>query len=214
MEIIYAIPGIGTTKELFQNISIPNFEIKVLDWPATKKEYSLKEYAQQFLSQMNTTDSVYLMGVSFGGMLCSELADCIKTKKVVLISTCKDTREFPMVLRFLKIIPLHKILSEKMIRRVAIASKRLLGFQKSFDNNFAQMIKSMPPNYFSCCVNYIVDWNKKTSQQKFVRIHGTADKLLTHTEKSFHLIAKGSHLIVLNNAREINGILDRELNGE
>lgn len=213
MEIIYAIPGLGTTKELYRNISIPNYEIKVLFWPEPKANYTLKDYAERFLVQIDTTVPVNLMGVSFGGMLCSELAEQIKTKKVILISSCKDISEFPFLLKALRIIPFHKLVSDKLVRFLAGTKRRFLGFEKSFDKIFFEMIQQMPPDYFSNAINYIINWDKKASKIEFIRIHGTSDKLLPNKNKRYHLVKGGSHAMVLNKANEINVILNKELNG-
>ncbi|MBA3679697.1 MAG: hypothetical protein H0W73_00690 [Bacteroidetes bacterium] len=214
MEIIYAIPGLGTTKELFQNISIQNYEIKVLNWPEPKKEYTLKDYATKFIEQIDVSSPVNLMGVSFGGMLCSEIAEQIQTKKVILISSCRDNSEFPLLLKTLRIFPVHKLFSDKMIRSLARSKRRLIGFKRSFDRLFFEMINQMPENYFPICINYIVQWDRKTSNGNFIRIHGTADWLLPYKKSSnFHLIPQGSHIMIVSRPNDINKILNKELNG-
>ncbi len=214
MEIIYAIPGLGTTKELYSGISIPNYEIKVLDWPEPKTEYTLKEYATKFIEQIDTTGPVNLMGVSFGGMLCSEIAEQVETKKVILISSCKDISEFPFLLKALKTFPIHKLFSDKLFRYLARSKRRILGFKKPSDKLFFEMINKMPENYFPICINYIVNWDKKLSKTKFIRIHGNADWLLPCSNiKDFNAVDKGSHIMILNQPNEINIILNKELNG-
>lgn len=214
METIYAIPGLGTTKELYRNISIPNYSITVLDWPPPPKNSTLKEYSKLFLQQIRTDKPVNLMGVSFGGMLCSELCEQIEVKKVVLISSCKDITEFPFLLKLAKWFPLHKVLPDKFIRFIARSKRKFLGFEKSFDKIFFEMIDEMPKNYFSRCINYIIMWDKNQSTKKLIRIHGTSDKLLTNFKRdNFHLIKGGSHAMVLNRAKEINNILNKEFNG-
>jgi len=213
LEIIYAIPGLGTTKELYRGISIPNYEVKVLDWPEPKPNYTLKEYATKFIEQINTNAPVTLMGVSFGGMLCSELAEQIQTKKVILISSCKDVSEFPFLLRTLKVFPFHKLVSDKLVRFLAGTKRRFLGFERSFDKIFFEMIQQRPDKYFACAISYIISWDKKESKTNFIRIHGTSDKLLPNCNQQFNLVKGGSHAMVLNKATEINVILNKELNG-
>ncbi len=213
METIYAIPGLGTTKELYRGIAIPNYEIKVLDWPEPKANYTLKEYATKFIEQIDTTEPVNLMGVSFGGMLCSELAEQIKTKHVILISSCKDISEFPFLIKVLKVLSFHKLVSDKLVRFLAGTKRRFLGFERSFDKIFFEMIQQMPPGYFSNAINYIIKWDKKESSTNFIRIHGTSDKLLPNRNRKFNLVKGGSHAMVLTKANEINTILNKELNG-
>ena len=110
---MYAIPGLGTTQELFINIRIKNTEIIVLDWPIPSANDTMQSYAKKFLPLIDTSNPFYLMGVSFGGMICTELSKLISPVKTFLISTCKTRQELPWFIKTLKHIPIHLVLSEK-----------------------------------------------------------------------------------------------------
>lgn len=214
MKVIYAIPGIGTTKKLFQNLSVQGYTIEVLNWPPTKKEYSLQDYAKEFLKQVNTDQPVNLIGVSFGGMLCAAMAKQVKTEKVVLISSCGSSRDLPLKLRSLKYFPAYKLIPDNLIRLMARTKRKFLGFERSFDPDFQQMISQMPQHYFSRCIQYIINWDEKESGSNIIYIHGTNDRLLPPPKfGKVHLIKGGSHAMVLNKATEINVILNKEFNG-
>ncbi|MES2679303.1 MAG: alpha/beta hydrolase [Bacteroidota bacterium] len=214
MEIIYAIPGLGTTKDLYSNISVANHEIKVLDWPVPEKDLSLESYALKFLDQIDQTKPVNLIGVSFGGMICSELAEKIKVNKLVLISSCKNRTEFPLLLKLVRVIPLYRAFSDSLIRAIAKTKRQFIGFEKSFEPTFVAMIDQMPQNYFSNCIAYILNWERRTNNSTPVHIHGTADRLLIHSKiKNYHPVKGGSHAMVLSDASEINVILNKVMNG-
>lgn len=214
MQTIYAIPGLGTDKELYRNIVIPNYQLKILDWPAPEKHLSLAEYAAKFLPQIDQTEPVNLIGVSFGGMLCAELAERIKTNKVILISSCRNSSEFPALLKTLRYIPVHQLVTDGLVRLLAKSKRRFLGFEKSFEPTFVKMIDSMPKQYFECCIRYIVSWKRANNTAKIIQIHGTKDKLLFPKKiNDFYAINNGSHSMVLNRAQEINSILNKEFNG-
>lgn len=214
METIYAIPGLGTNKELYRNISVPNYELKVLDWPQPEKNFSLKKYADKFIDQIDQSKPVNLLGVSFGGMLCSEIAEVIPVNKVFLVSSCKNSSEFPALLKMLRFFPAYRLIPDSVIRSIAKTKRKFIGFEKSFEPVFIEMIGQMPPQYFSCCINYIITWDRKHNNAQVIQIHGTSDKLLKHYHlKNFHEIKNGTHGMVVSNASEINQILNKELNG-
>jgi len=214
MNVIYAIPGLGTTGELFQNIAVAGYELKVLNWPLPQKQFTLKDYAAGFLKQIDTSQPVNLLGVSFGGMLCAELAQQIKTDKVVLISSCKNRLQFPKLLKFLKAVPVYRLISDQALRRMAKHSRHILGFDKPLTGLFLNMVNAMPENYFSYCIPYIVKWDLEKENNNIIQIHGTADRLLTPTRiKNAYSIKNGSHAMVLNKAAEINTILNKTFNG-
>ncbi|MDX2172382.1 MAG: hypothetical protein SFY56_04635 [Bacteroidota bacterium] len=215
MKIIYTIPGIGATEKLFQNISIPNYKLKVLNWPEPKKEFTMQDYAREFLKQINTSQPVYLMGVSFGGMLCSQISDYIPTEKIILISSCKTKKQFPFLLKLNRILPIYKIISDDFIKWLAKSKRRMLGFDKSFDKTLLEMIESMPKNYFKNCIGYIINWDKESDNKtNLIQIHGTNDLLLPHKKiENCILVQGGSHTMVISKAFEINLILNEQLNG-
>src|SRR3954467_12850458 len=96
---IYAIPGLGNTKELYRNIFVPGYALKVLEWPEPGNATDLQTYAMAFLPQIDQREQVNLLGVSFGGMLCAELAEKLDTHKVFLVSSSKNRNEFPFSLK-------------------------------------------------------------------------------------------------------------------
>lgn len=214
MKIIYAIPGIGTTEKLFQYIKIPNYEIKVLNWPIPKKEYTMADYAREFLNQIDSSSPVYLMGVSFGGMLCSQISDFIPCEKIILISSCRDNSQFPFLLRFAKTIPLYKLISENFLAFLAKSQRWILGRKKSLDPMFIAMINQMPKNYFKYCIGYIVNWDKTSDKKEnLIQIHGTKDRLLPYKRiESCISVEGGGHVMIISKAIEINLILNSELN--
>jgi len=214
LEIIYAIPGLGTTRDLYSNISVANHQIKVLDWPLPEKDLSLESYALKFLDQIDQTKPVKLIGVSFGGMICSEIAENIQVNKLVLISSCKNRNEFPLLLKLVRIFPLYRAFSDRLIRAIAKTKRQFIGFEKSFEPTFVAMIDQMPQNYFSNCIAYILNWKRRTNNTNPVYIHGTADRLLIHRRiKNYYPVTGGSHAMVMSEAGEINVILNKVMNG-
>ncbi|PBQ32160.1 hypothetical protein CNR22_10370 [Sphingobacteriaceae bacterium] len=214
MHVIYTIPGLGTTKELFKNISVPNFQVKVMEWPEPKTGWNLKDYAREFVEQIDTTSPVNLMGVSFGGMLCAEIADMIPVNKIVLISSCKNRTELPANIRILKTLPVQKLVTDSLYRSLASKLNWIVGFEKDYLPEFLRMLEQMPKNYFKYCVDMIIHWDKKSNTQKIYHIHGNADNLLSHTSiKEYQLIEHGNHAMIVYKAQEINSLLNTYFNG-
>lgn len=215
MEVIYAIPGLGTNKELYRNLRVAGHALKILEWPLPDKGGSLPAYAARFLTQIPEQQRpVKLIGVSFGGMICTELSELVPVKKVVLISSCANRKQFPKRLKVLRYLPVYKVIPDALLRALAKSARSFLGFEPAFAPTFRNMIDSMPAGYFSYCIHYILNWQRTTHPAGIVQLHGTADGLLTHYSSAAYKIHDGSHSMVLNRADEINKILDREFNGD
>jgi pimeloyl-ACP methyl ester carboxylesterase len=214
LALIYAIPGLGTTKELFAQMRIPGHEVKVLEWPLPGPNETLAQYASEFIKQINTTMPVNILGVSFGGMLCIELAGQIETNSVVLISSCKNRKELPAHIRALKYVPVHRWISERQHRFIASKSRKIVGFPKNYLPIFRRMIYAMPPHYFTRCIDMIVKWDRSRTEVKVEHIHGDHDLLLLHKKiKGCHTIHGGTHAMIVTKADEINALLAKIYNG-
>ena len=124
---IYAIPGLGTTEKLYVNTKIKGVEIIVLNWPTPKKNDTMESYARKFLPQINTNIPFGLLGVSFGGMICTELSKILSPKKIFLISSCKSRKELPWFIKTLKYIPRHRLISENQHRKMAYKGRWIIG---------------------------------------------------------------------------------------
>ena len=211
--VIYAIPGLGTTEKLYVNTKIEGVEIIVLKWPEVNKNDTMQSYAKKFISQIDTSVPFCLLGVSFGGMLCTELSKIISPQKTFLISTCKSRKELPWFIKMMKHISLHKIISEKQHRKMAYQGRWIIGFGKAYIPEFLGMVNSMTENYFKYCINIIVNWEGKEPLKNSIHIHGDADRLLWYKYvKSDYTIKQGSHAMVVFKAEEINTIIKKELN--
>jgi hypothetical protein len=211
--VIYAIPGLGTTDVLYKNIVIKGVELIVLQWPRPEKDDTMQSYARKFLPQINVDQPFCLLGVSFGGMICTELSRLISPKKIFLVSTSKSRKELPWFIRIFKHVPIHKIIPERQHRRMAYESGWLIGFGKAFIPEYLGMIDSMEGDYFKNAINIIVNWNRKETPTNYVHIHGSSDKLLMYKYvKADHTIENGSHAMIVFQGEEIGKIIEEEIN--
>jgi pimeloyl-ACP methyl ester carboxylesterase len=214
LKTIYAIPGLGDTSEVYRNIAVAGYELKVLNWPLPQKNMSLQDYALSFLSQIDTLQPAVFIGFSFGGMLGIELAEHLKCEKVFIISSCKNSTEFPAALKMLKRLPVYRILPDALLRFVFRTARHFMGFDKVFEDVFVHMVDQMPRQYFSRCIHYIISWQRRGNTVPIVHIHGTADRLLLYKGLGKNYAVKGgSHTMILSRATDINNILNKELNG-
>jgi esterase/lipase len=90
----------GADKRLYSEIEhIESFRFVDLEWQPFPKIKTLKDYALEIAKQIDTTKPFSLMGVSMGGMVCSELADILNPEKVVIISSAKTSNELPAMFK-------------------------------------------------------------------------------------------------------------------
>jgi esterase/lipase len=69
--------------------------IHLLDWIDPQQNESLQSYASRLCEKITHNNPV-LIGVSFGGIIVQEMSRIISCKKVVIISSVKSYKEFPI----------------------------------------------------------------------------------------------------------------------
>jgi len=208
--VIYAIPGLATTGKLFEHLKVKGCDIKVLEWPQPEIGMKLQGYAKLFLSKIDTSKPFYLLGVSFGGMVCSELSHMVNARHVFLISSCKNKFEFPWTIRLQKFLPLYKLFSERALVLNAFKFHWMLGFKKDYRDTFREMINTMPHEYIRRSAHMIVNWDCEKMPKNCIHIHGKKDRLLYFScVKADHAIENGSHAMIVYNAQEINELLSK-----
>jgi surfactin synthase thioesterase subunit len=72
---IYLISGLGADRRVFKKLVFPtDFELIYLDWITPEPAESLEAYAARLALNIDTSAPFYLIGLSFGGMLATEIA--------------------------------------------------------------------------------------------------------------------------------------------
>lgn len=210
---VYCIPGMGVDSRLFKNLKINNCNIHHIKWVTPVKNESLQEYAIRLSAQIDISNPFILIGVSFGGMCCVEIAKLLNPIRTFVISSCKKSAELPLKITFWKNFALYKKLSDKRYIKAAMLVKKQFGVATNEQSEkFLEMLRSAPDNYFSGAVHCIMTWQNEIVPEGIIHIHGTTDKVLPHRNiVCDHKIVGGDHFMIVTKAREINEIINKEL---
>ncbi|MCP4521152.1 MAG: alpha/beta hydrolase [Cytophagales bacterium] len=206
---IYAFAGLGADKWLFQ-YQQKDFDLEVLEWREPKKEENLKEYASSYISKIDTSKPFILMGVSFGGILATELSHIIIPHKTILISSASTIYELPFFRKYFQYLPLSFIPSS-LFTKLGFLVRPLFSIQtKSHKKLFTKMLNNMPPNFMKWALLQVVHWKREENDfGQLVRIHGTRDLVIPLQGKCDYTIKKGGHLMVMENMKEVNEVLKK-----
>src|SRR5688500_749331 len=94
---------------VFKNLEVPGYDIYYLEWIKPEKDESLDSYARRMVVQIQH-ESPVLIGLSFGGIMCIEMARFIPAKLVIIISSIKNFREMPYWMRLSGKLRLNRLL--------------------------------------------------------------------------------------------------------
>ena len=209
----YFISGLGADKKAFQKIKLPaGYEPVFLEWIPPQKNESLCDYARRFSSLIKNDDAFILIGLSFGGMLASEIARLRRPMKTIIISSLASSNELPWYFKSAGKVGLHKAVPIKFLKAGSIL-KNFLGVRSREDKaiiyNYA---RSADPALVRWSLDAIVNWNQPDRLPGIVHLHGSSDRMLpikyTHPD---YIIKDGGHLMIFNKADEVNRILQQVL---
>ena len=206
---IYCISGLGADEKAFAKIKVPGYALKHLLWLTPEKDEALEAYAKRMAKQIPDANPI-LMGLSFGGMLCIEIAKLIPVEKVILISSIPSYKQMPLWMRALgklklnKIIPIHsytKVLEPVQNYHIGAVTKEEKEIVRRYRQNVSQEL-------LDWSVNAILNWKNDWQPQKLYHIHGDADRIFPLKKVQPDYVVKGgTHFMILSKAKEVNEYL-------
>lgn len=206
---VYFISGMAADSRVFRHIQLPaGFEAVYLDWITPEKEESLPSYAMRLATNIDTTQPFALVGLSFGGMLATEIAKQYQPVATILISSVPVSGQLPGYFRAAAKLKLHKIVPISLLKSSA-AAKRFFTAERSDDKKLLwQIINESDTSLIRWSMHAILNWQNDIVPQPVWHIHGTRDEVLPirYTQPT-HTIAKAGHMLVMTQADAVNQIL-------
>jgi len=207
---VYLFPGQGSDGRLFKNLKLPpRYDTVHISFPVPEKRQSLENYALSFLPLIDTGSPFILIGVSLGGMICTELADTLDPLHTIIISSAKCSDELPGRYTFQKSLPLNRILPKGLIKGGARVLQGIVEPDRKYDKDtFIAMLKAKDPLYLKRTVDMIINWERSEYSDEIIHIHGDKDHTIPLRNLHYdYLLEDGSHMMVLTRAEEINKII-------
>ncbi len=211
------MPGMAANPSIFDGIKLPpdHFEIHKLDWFVPDKGMTLADYAQNMSSKIEHENPV-LIGVSFGGMLVQEMANHIKTAKVIIVSSVKKDSELPKRMLFAKYTKVHKLLPTGLVNNVELLAKYAFGetVTKRLEL-YEKYLSVRDKRYIDWSIDKIVNWKQNKPLDNLVHIHGDKDAVFPIVNiKDCIPVKNGTHTMIIHRAKWFNERLPAIILGE
>ena len=215
--LVYLFPGQGSDERLFKNLELPEgYDTVHVSYPVPSKGDDMYRYALRLLPEIDTGAPFVLLGVSLGGMICTELADIISPVHTILVSSAKTHLELPDRYTFNRSVPLNRIVPKGLIKASARILQGIVEPDRKHDKEtFKSMLKEKDPLYLKRTVEMITHWKRTTYSERIVHIHGNNDHTIpVKNVKVDYLVEDGSHMMMITRAEEINGLIKEILQEE
>ena len=211
---VYLIHGLGADGRLFKNIKLDSsFEVRYVILKVPEKSENMKTYAQRTLLQIDTTKPFALVGVSFGGMVATEISQLVHVEKVVIISSAGTRSELPPRYRFMRRFPVYKLIPGWFMKASSFVMQPLFEPDRRKEKTTCNaMLYDKNPLFLKNATRLIINWLRTEKPSEIIHIHGTNDHTIPYKNiNANHIIQGGSHMMTLTCADEINVLLDKIL---
>jgi pimeloyl-ACP methyl ester carboxylesterase len=207
---VYFISGLGADKRAFSFLDLSFCEPVFIEWIKPLKNESLQGYALRLKEQIKEPGAV-IVGVSFGGMLATEIAKTDPISKVIIVSSNKIKDEFPKIFLTGKYLPVYKWLPSVLLKKGTIIRSKFFSPKGEKQKKILlQILRDTDTKFTKWAIYSILHWKNKVTPDNVIHIHGTSDNLLPYRlVKADYAIKNGTHLMIMNQYKEISELLKK-----
>jgi pimeloyl-ACP methyl ester carboxylesterase len=209
MKTIYCISGLGADERAFSKLKINGYTLKVIPWILPHKQESIAHYAKRMRAGI-TEENPVLMGLSFGGMMCTEIAKQIHVHKIIIISSIKSSSELPLWMKTVALLKLNKIVPLKSTRLTQPIQNKMLGVQTEEEKTLvAGLRKEADLPYVNWAVHQAINWKNYWHHPGIYHIHGDKDNMFPIKNiKADYTIKNAGHFMIMNRADEVSACIN------
>lgn len=206
---IYFIPGLGADKKIFRSIRIPEgSKAYYIEWIKPLKNETLVSYSNRLSQQIDTTQPFLVVGLSFGGMLATEIVNRHNHGKMIILSSVPSADDLPFYYRIAGRMNLHRLVPVSLMKSAALM-KRLFTAETAEQKAYLRMaIREVDTSFIRWALDAIVKWRGSAANSDYLHIHGSRDAILPiRFCKPTHILRGGGHLVILTKNKEISEII-------
>jgi len=188
---------------------LKGYKLVCIDWLTPKKNESIESYAARMAAFIPDSNPI-LMGLSFGGMLCLEIAKLMPVKMIILVSSISRWKQMPGWMRIAGILKLDKIVPLKPFKIIEPIQNRRMGVttkaEKDLVNHFRETTSQA---FIDWAIHVILNWKNEWQPEKIFHIHGDDDKIFPINRITpSHTIKNAGHFMIMNRAKEVSAYLN------
>lgn len=208
----YCLTGIGANEEVFHNLNL-KFDYVPIIWSPTSNKESLRDYAKNLCAQVDTSEKFILIGVSYGGMLATEMNKFITPEKTILISSVANRNELRGILKFLGKTGIINIIPSIFFTVPPFLLFWLFGVNHDEGKKIIRkIVGGIDKRFTKMSIKKILNWENLDIPENLIRIHGDSDRLLPVPKGVDYIKVKdGRHFMIGDRSEEVSKLLHDEM---
>ena len=201
------MPGLAASSMVFENIKLDDkkYSLHRIDWIQPKKNESIKTYCVRLSKKIKHKNPI-LLGVSFGGIIAQELDKIIKVKKLIIVSSVKSHKEYPILYKIARDYQLNNALPFGMFDNFIKFSLKL-NINKLYKRiDLAERyLTERNEIYLEWAVWSLLNWKQEKYRPDLIHIHGDKDNVFPIENISNCIKIKGGkHEMIILKAKWFN----------
>jgi len=211
MKKIHFICGLGADKRSFGFLDLSFCEPAFIKWLPPLPKETLAQYAERLFTNCINDEEANIVGLSFGGMLATEIAKQHPRTKVIIISSAKTYKEIPSYLRIWRKFPIYNYIVNNRTKKSSGLLIKILGARGAEQQKIQREITlASNPEFTRWAMHAIVNWDNAIVPENVIHIHGTKDRLLpARYVTAHHLINEGEHVMIMDKAAEVSVLIKK-----
>ena len=207
---IFAISGLGADKRVFKYLTLEH-ELIPVEWIKQKKKEPIIEYSKRLIKEygIGNEQEFGILGVSFGGLIATEISKLAKPKFTILISSVETKNELSGIIRIFGKTKIIELIPERFLNPPKLIARFMFGTKKKELLN--SILDDTDLNFTKWAIRELVNWKNESKLLNLIKIGGSKDKMLPPKEKNTILIDKGEHFMIVDKAEEINKIINGKI---
>jgi pimeloyl-ACP methyl ester carboxylesterase len=188
---------------------VPGYQLEHLQWLTPIKNEAISAYAKRMMEQIKEPNPI-LMGLSFGGIMCIEIAKLIAVDKVILISSIPSHRQMPLWMKAAGKLKLNRIVPlDAHMKLLQPVQDFFIGAKGDKEKEIVRRYRqNVQQDYLEWAVNAILNWKNDWKPVNLYHIHGDADRIFPVKKVKPDCIVKGgSHFMIFSKAKDVNDYL-------
>ena len=207
---IFAISGLGADKRVFKYLTLEH-ELIPVEWIKQKKKEPIIEYSKRLIKEygIGNEQEFGILGVSFGGLIATEISKLAKPKFTILISSVETKNELSQIIRIFGKTKIIELIPEIFLNPPKLIARFMFGTKKKELLN--SILDDTDLNFTKWAIRELVNWKNESKLLNLIKIGGSKDKMLPPKEKNTILIDKGEHFMIVDKAEEISKIINGKI---
>jgi pimeloyl-ACP methyl ester carboxylesterase len=205
---VYCLSGLANDHRAFKYIDFGDNDVVHIPWIVPKKQETIEAHAKR-LCEFITTPNPILIGLSFGGIMASEIAKHIVVKKIILLSSVKTYKELPFYMRWFGKAGLQKIISPAWVLQTNFFVFWVIRLRKKEHKALLTKLFNATDHWvYKWSADVLLNWKNTTVHPNIYHIHGNGDTVLPHIFTTPDCFIKGGgHFCVVTHGEEVSKIL-------